>query len=373
MRALKTLSISFLLSSTFLLNILFCSSGNTNNIVLEEPIFKEETPQREVTHYKDQPKHLVLIYDGGVHRSIRWTQEHFSPYVSAEKKGEKKWLFDGFLFLEILDGHGRGFASGYEKLAARKIEWENLLKNYFAEGNALHALNAQIDAVLKSGQIEEKFEKRKIVLSLPEPIPSQPDWGVLNGRPLRFSNKRDRLDACIWYVDYAEEMFRKEKLDHLELVGFYWLAEEATNSRDLAGDVADYVYRKKYDFYWIPYFNSDGYSEWEKLGFNSVYYQPNYFFNDNIPYSRLQEACDRAKKLQMNMEVEFDDRALKDNNDWGYRLNDYLDVYEKNGIFDSLRVAYYQGGDTFYKLSKSDKEGDKLLYRRLVNLITKER
>ena len=326
MRALKTLSISFLLSSTFLLNILFCSSGNTNNIVLEEPIFKEETPQREITHYKDRSKHLVLIYDGGVHRSIRWTQEHFSPYI-----------------------------------------------NYFAEGNALHALNAQIDAVLKSEQIKEKFEKRKIVLSLPEPIPSQTDWGVLNGRPLRFSNKRDRLDACIWYVDYAEEMFRKEKLDHLELVGFYWLAEEATNSRDLAGDVADYVYRKKYDFYWIPYFNSDGYSEWEKLGFNSVYYQPNYFFNDNIPYSRLQEACDRAKKLQMNMEVEFDDRVLKNNNDWGYRLNDYLDVYEKNGIFDSLRVAYYQGGDTFYKLSKSDKEGDKLLYRRLVNLITKER
>ena len=73
----------------------------------------------------------------------------------------------------------------------------------------------------------------------------------------------------------------------------------------------------------------------------------------------------------MNMEVEFDDNVLKNNKNWGYRLRDYLDVYENNGVFDSLKVAYYQGGDTFYKLSKSEEESDKSLYRRLVDLITK--
>lgn len=122
MRIFKILFITLLLLSTLLLNILFCSSGNIPDKVLEEPIFKEKPSQRKITHYKDQPKHPVLIYDGGAHRSIRWTREHFSPYVSAEKEGERKWLFDGFLFLEIKDGQGRGFASGYEKLAARKME-----------------------------------------------------------------------------------------------------------------------------------------------------------------------------------------------------------------------------------------------------------
>jgi len=371
MRTVKYISVSFLSVSTLLMNFLFCSNGNIPVKDLEEPIFKEVPSQRVIKHHKDQPDHLVLIYDGGSHRSVRWTQEHFSPYVSAEIEGVEKWLFDGFLFLEIKDGMGRGFASGYEKLAARKIEWEKLLKNYFSEGNAIHALNEQIETVLNSGLIKEEFVKRKIVLSLPEPIPSQTDWGMLDGRPLLFTNKKDRLDACKWYIEYAEEMFRNSNFAHVELVGFYWLAEEATNSRDLAGDVADYVYEKKYDFYWIPYFNSDGYTEWKELGFNSVYYQPNYFFNESIPYSRLQEACDRSKKHQMNMEVEFDDNVLKKKNNWGYRLNDYLDVYENNGVFDSLKVAYYQGGDTFYKLSKSEEEADKTLYRRLVDLITK--
>ena len=371
MKTFKILSISTLLGSSLLLNLLFCSSGNMPVKDVDEPIFKEEPAPRDITHHKDQPNHLVLIYDGGAHRSVRWTQEHFSPYVSAEIAGASKWLFDGFLFLEIKDGHGRGFASGYEKLAARKVEWEHLLINYFAEGNAIHALNAQVNNVLKSGLIKDRFQKRKIVLSLPEPIPSQTDWGMLDGRPLRFANKKDRLDACKWYVEYAEELFRKANFEYVELVGFYWLAEEATNSRDLAGDVADYIYEKKYDFYWIPYFNSDGYAEWEKLGFNSVYYQPNYFFNDQISSSRLQEACDRARKHGMNLEVEFDDNALKKNKDWGYRLNDYLDVYEKNGVFDSLKVAYYQGGDTFYQLSRSKEESDRQLYRRLVDLITR--
>lgn len=371
MKTIRFISISFLLVSTLLMNIIFCSNGNIPDRDLAEPIFKEEPSQREIKHHKDQPNHLVLIYDGGKHRSVRWTQEHFAPYVSAKAEGSEKWLFDGFLFLEIKDGMGRGFASGYEKLAARKIEWENLLKNYFTEGNAIYALDKQIETVLKSGQIKEQFEKRKIVLSLPEPIPSQTDWGMLDGRPLLFTNKKDRLDACKWYIEYAEEMFHNANFAHVELVGFYWLAEEATNSRDLAGDVADYVYGKQYDFYWIPYFNSDGYTEWEQLGFNSVYYQPNYFFNENISYSRLQEACDRSKKHHMNMEVEFDDNVLKNNKNWGYRLRDYLDVYENNGVFDSLKVAYYQGGDTFYKLSKSEEESDKSLYRRLVDLITK--
>ncbi|MFA5587283.1 MAG: DUF4855 domain-containing protein, partial [Mariniphaga sp.] len=178
----------------------------------------------------------------------------------------------------------------------------------------------------------------------------------------------NRLDACKWYIDYAEQLFQNASFEHVELVGFYWLAEEATNSRDLAKDVADYLYEKKYDFYWIPYFNSDGYSEWSNLGFNVPYYQPNYFFNENIPYSRLQEACNRAKKFQMNMEIEFDDRALK-NMGWGYRLTDYLDVYENNRVFDSLKVAYYQGGDAFYKLSQSEEETDRALYRRVINLI----
>lgn len=370
MKFFKGISTIVVLIFMALSTLAVCSSGT----IIEDDedlIFKEEQPPIELKHYNEIPKHLALIYDGGAHRNIRWDSEHFAPYVSAEINGESNWLFDGFLFLEIKDGQGRGFASGYEKLAARKIEWENLLHNYFREGNAINALNEQIGTIRKENESNNNFKKRKVVLSLPEPIPGQTDWGTVDGRPLSFSNKKDRLDACKWYINYAEELFKNANFDNVELVGFYWLAEEATNSRDLALDVANYIYSKKYDFYWIPYFNSDGYSEWKKLGFNVVYYQPNYFFNESIPYERLQETCNRAQKFEMNLEVEFDDRALKNNKDWGYRLRDYLDVFERNGAFDSLKVAYYQGGDAFYKLSHSKEPADIELHKRLIQLITK--
>ncbi|SHF31313.1 protein of unknown function [Mariniphaga anaerophila] len=364
----KTFILSVLLAS-LTLSLAACSHKNEQNTDDEELIFKDEPVDRELKYYNAVPHDMVLIYDGGAHRNVQWNKEHFAPYISAESDGREQWLFDGFLFLEIKDGQGRGFASGYEKLAARKVEWKNLLENYFAKGNGINALNEQLAEVRNSGRISGNYEKRKIVLTVPEPIPNQTDWGQLDGRSLRFSNRQDRLDACKWYIDYAEELFRKANFENVELIGFYWLAEEATNSRTLASDVADYLYEKEYDFYWIPYFNSDGYSEWKNLGFNVPYYQPNYFFSENTPYSRLQEACDRAKKFHMNMEVEFDDRALKGNKNWGYRLKDYLDVYEKNGVYDSLKVAYYQGGDSFYKLSKSENDEDSALYRRLTKLI----
>lgn len=350
-----------------IMSMVVCSNSynNKNN---EDIIFKEDIEPDNSKHYKTAPSDLVLIYDGGSHRKIKWDKDHFSPYVSLVKEDEHKLLFDGFLFLEIKDGKGRGFASGYEKQAARKIEWENLLENYFTENNAIHALNAQIEDVVIKHALSGEFEKRKVIISIPEPIPDQKDWGELDNNKMDFSNRKDRLAACKWYIEYAEQLFKKADFKYVELVGFYWLAEEATNSRDLGKYVADFVYKKGYDFYWIPYFNSDGYQEWKTLGFNQVYYQPNYFFNEKVPYSQLEEACRRAKINSMNMEIEFDERVLAKNG-WGYRLNDYLDVFTKYGVFDSLKVAYYQGGDAFFQLSQSKNSIDSELYNKLTDII----
>ena len=312
---------------------------------------------------------MVLIYDGGAHRTIQWDKEHFAPYVSLEnEEGKKDWLFDGFLFLEIHDGT-RGFASYYKDLAARKVEWTNLIDNYFRDGNAIMALDDQISEVLE-GTSSKRYRKRKVVLTVPEPIPNQTDWGEIDGRALDFSKQEDRLAACKWYIDYAIESFQKANPAHLELTGFYWVAEEATNSRDMVKDVADYASSYGKRLYWIPYFNSDGYSEWEELGFDQAFYQPNYFFNEERPLSQIEEACERALKHGMSMELEFDDRALEKHG-WGYRLKDYIRVYDQYEVWDKMEVAYYQGGDTFYKLFHSDSPEDNELYMQLASIISK--
>jgi hypothetical protein len=357
-----------------ILGLLFCvhscneqSIGEGEEIIFRDP--DNGTVTDRLSIIDGVPLDMVLIYEGGTHRTIKWNKEHFAPYVSAQVDGKERWLFDGFLFLEIHDGKDRGFASGYREKPARKSEWEALLNGYFTPGNAICALDDQVGKVRDGKNMEGDFRKRKVVIAIPEPIPNQKDWGELDGRSLSFTNRSDRVAACQWYVDYAVKLFGNAKLKNLELTGFYWLAEEATHTRDMVKEVAGYLDKRGYDFYWIPYYFADGYFEWKELGFDVPYYQPNYFFNEDIPVSRIKEACLRAKRHGMNLEVEFDERALTGRGNWGYRLHHYLDVFESEAVLYKVHLAYYQGGDAFYRLAQSSNYQDGLLYQRLVNVI----
>ena len=156
-----SVGIILLLAST----LTSCASPDPSNDKNDRNIsFKTKPFEREknVFHHA-VPQHTVLIYSGGAHRPFQWDAEHFDPYLAGKVDGKEKWLFDGFLFLEILDGHGRGFASGYQKQAARKEEWEKLLSGYFKKGNAIAALNEQAKAV-KERIGASKAGKRKIIL-----------------------------------------------------------------------------------------------------------------------------------------------------------------------------------------------------------------
>lgn len=354
-----------------IITVITSCSSNSKLPHRENIIFKEKGSGEEATFQKRKhPKDMVLIYDGGAHRNIRWTSEHLAPYVAyKDKNGIDQWLFDGFLFLEFKDGKGRCFASYYEEQGARKTEWEALVDNYFRSGNAVIALNEQIQKVVEESKLSPP-EKRKIVLCLPEPIPDQKDWGSIDKVAMDFSLKTDRIKACKWYIAYAEKCFREAAPEHLELTGFYWIAEEATNSRDLAPGVSKYLQQKGYNFYWIPYFKSDGYKEWKELGFDKAYYQPNYFFKEEIPVSQIEEACETAISSGMSMEMEFDERALAKTG-WGYRLNDYINVFKEFGVLDSMDIAYYQGGDAFYRLYHSDNTADNELYDKLASIVAK--
>lgn len=313
-------------------------------------------------------KDMVLIYNGGAHRTVVWNEEKFEPYVSAPSSDGKAedWLFDGFLFLEIHDGT-HSFASGYRPTPARKEHWIGLVEGYMTKGNGIRALDACIEKA--KTRCKDPLRKRKIVMSLPEPIPNQKDWGDLDGRNLDFSNDEDRIAACKWYIDYIIRRFKEEKIKNVELSGFYWLAEEATNTRTFVGKVADYIHQKKFSFYWIPYFNSDGYNEWRSLGFDQAFLQPNHFFNDKIPDSRIDDACNLAKKLGMSVEMEFDENAIEGKGRTN-RLRAYIDGFRRNNIFENTDVAYYQGDHAFYLL-RNGNEKDKALYTELAGIIAK--
>ena len=250
---------------------------------------------------------LALIYQGGSHR-LDWTVDEFRPYVVHRfADGSKDWLFDGFLFLEFKDGSGRNYTVGYEKLNARRTEWEWLLDRIFEQGKSLSALDRCIGQEIK--ELGKPAFRHQIVLGLPEAIRGQKDWGKLDGREMDFSKEEDQIAATKWYIGELVERFKAAKYKHLELSGFYWVAEDTHHCAELTIPLSEYIHSEGKLFYWIPYWQAKGHEEWKRLGFDVAYQQPNHFFNHSIPDSRLDEACATARRHGMAMEFEFDEKA----------------------------------------------------------------
>lgn len=307
---------------------------------------------------------LVLMYGGGSHRNYQWDANRVKPYVTyIDEQGQEHWMFDSYLFLEIKDGNGVSFATGYTPNPATQADWKRLVNYFFQKNYTAGALETAIGNATK--RIGQPLTKHKLVIGIPEPIKTLTNWGTVeDGRVLNFNVNQDRIDAVKWYIDYVREKFNEGNYQHLELAGFYWIAEEASNSKTISAPVAEYLNDYKYSFTWIPYFNSPGWKDWAQWKFNYAYLQPNYFFKEPLIADRLDAACQNAISENMDMELEFDERILTKNSAWHYRLENYIDAFERYGIWQTKRIAYYQGSRALSELAISTDSADKAIYHR---------
>jgi len=255
---------------------------------------------------------LALIYQGG-EKLLAWTTDELTPYVTWKDpdSGKEEWLFDGFLFIEFRDGRGREYAAGYTRNPARQTEWRWLLERNFSRTNAIGALDQLVAEA--SARIGAPPVARKVVLTLPEPIHGQTNWGSPGGRALDFNLAADRVAACEWHIDQALSLWREANPRHLELAGFYWVAEQATKARDILPQIAKAVHHRGLRFYWIPYWKATGAAQWRELGFDYAWQQPNHFFHPGkVPDTRLGEATAFARQHGLGLEFEADQRAISD-------------------------------------------------------------
>lgn len=304
---------------------------------------------------------LVLIYQGGTHR-LPWAPDQLAPYVSHRDAatGKESWLFDGFLFIEFMDGRGREFTHGYGKQSARKEDWLWLLDRNFAKGLALDALEQTIASA--AGRIGPPPQPRRVVLSLPEPIRGQTNWGSLEGRALNFQKESDRAAACQWHVETALKRWQEFAPKHLQLAGFYWIAENAGSAGSLLPRIQQVIHTHGKKFFWIPYWQAGGAKDWQRLGFDAAYQQPNHFFKPEVPDDRLDAACSFARTHGLGLEFECDARAIKSADTFRPRLHAYLQAFERNGGRTNCAMAYYEGGGALGQMAHSPDTAVRALY-----------
>lgn len=333
---------------------LFCSAAG-----------KSKNPRYGKTNIAD----MVLIYHGAVNRPLEWNKDQFIPYVvHQDQHGKKNWLFDGFLFIEFLDGKGHHFAHGNDKTTlACRPEWEWLTERQFEKNRAFSALDQCISEQIK--EMGNPPFRHKLVVVMPVPVKDQKEWGSLD-RQMDFSKDEDRIDACKWYIDQFLDRYRKEGYNNFDLEGFYWVSEKDDVFKDILVPVGDYIRSKNLRLFWIPYWTAIGFDNWKTDKFDFAYIQPNYFFKNEVNYERLDAACAFAKGTNMGLEMEFDNRALADAKESRRdRLISYIKAFEENKVFKEASIAYYEGGGTIYEFYRSKNPLDKEIMDRLAKII----
>lgn len=319
---------------------------------------------------------LALIYAGGTHRPD-WTVDEIMPYVvHTYSDGSKGWFFDGFLFLEFSTGT-KGLQNGVGgDNMADKTDWEWLLDRQFAQGKALHALDSAITVGIKELGLPPL--RHKVVLGMPAPIKAQgTKWGAVGGRQLDFANEDDRFEASKWYISEAVKRYAAENFKNIDLTGFYWVEESLYTNGPIVGRVNDWIYRNGFRSYWIPYFGENDFKyHWKDYGFDIAYMQPNYFFRRDVPLSQLEAACDQSKEYGLGVEMEFETQGKSrlqhdDPDSYFTRLEDYIDVFEKKGVYDESAVAWYSGTKGYLDLARSSDAKNHEIADRMARIVAK--
>ena len=343
----------------------------------------------------------VLIYTGGMAKRASWTRDNLMPYVvHTYADGTQKWLYDAFIFNET-SWWGSMLINNLGSKPATKAEWTAYIDHIFADSHDLGALDKIITDMIPV--LGEPLLKHKVIISMCVPCMyysyRSPDggdagfqwtkynWGTIDGVDIDFSNSDHRLAAVKWYVDEVISRFNAKGYKNIELAGFYSM-EEDMNPRVSNGDMQkyynDYVHECGLRAYWIPYWganvnvNPTAVNWKEAYHFDMAYRQPNYFFYNSDgtlpPFERLQESISNSKTYGLGLELEFETTEKSNGLNevspkMHQRLIDYIDEFERLGVWENSGVAHYGGSVGYINMAKSTDAVNHATMDRLAQIV----
>lgn len=300
---------------------------------------------------------LMLIY----HTGTTVNEDFLLPYVAyLDKNGNiVDTMFDGYLFLPTtgeLPSGGRPYGDSI------KSDWDYLFDDIFKTGYGMDALEATAKRVGDELSIEDF--KLKVYITIPHMSDTITNFGDVDrdGISEDLSELDDRLKVAEWYVDRVRAEFDSREYDHLELYGFYWFHEAISGSdATTAQRVNALLDEKGEQLFWIPYFQAQGFTIWENLGFDVACLQPNYAFSLSVDESRLKFASQLAQLYGLCIEIEIQGIALGDDRYFDKYMN-YLQGGITYGYINDCIHMYYQGVKDFYNACYSSSAKARLIY-----------
>ncbi len=324
-------------------------------------------------------KNMVLIYNGYSPSNPSLGQNtvgELTPYVGYKSPSGtiSDFMFDGFLFLPNGTGPSGGAYGINVAQPSVMSDWVYYLNNSFDSLYNLGALDSATGNVKKL--LNNSSYKAKVEIAIPFPNPSATNFGDVDGDGIseNLTYLAEREKVVKWYIDQVITKWNHANYSNLELVGFYWYSESAGFNVDdsettLLGYIANYIAGQGKVFNWIPFLDASGFAEWNLLGFDGAWMQPNYAFS-SYPEQELGEAADAIKKLGMGIEIEIHWNALTVDS-LRSKYYAYLNYGVTKGYMKGAAHTYYQnsGPGTFYQSCISTDPVNRAIYDKTYNFI----
>jgi hypothetical protein len=320
-------------------------------------------------------RNIVLAYNSWESNGhLHWKRSDFLPLLACVSPSGRVTapLFDGILVLPLVADSGRGFIPGFGTGPVNKADWDYYLEQKVFGGQN-HLAELEAAALITRANYRVPHMRWKVILTLLYPDRAQRDWGKLDtGTSLDLAYPADRLKAIQYCIDRVTTLWNQAGFTALDFVGWYWL-EEAVRSPDttLMPSVAEKVHYNGKKFFWIPYYKAAGSSSWKLYGFDAVMHQPNYFFTDTLPESRLTDASAYAKANGMGVELEFDGSVMSSSAKRAkyraYLAHGATDGYQKEAL-----TAWYMGASAMMDCARSTVADVRAMYDETVDFIAGE-
>lgn len=312
--------------------------------------YSAHKPDTNAFGTNDRVTDFIGIFYGTEGARLNWTVNEWTPYVvHTFQNGEKKWLFQGFSFLEFKINK-KSFIHSKKHEPATKAEWERLIDLLFVNDRCLDALDQTISYY--KNIIGNPPFRHKITIAIPMPIKGQTNWGSIGGKKMNFNDENDRIKAIKWYIDRFLSEYKKHKYENFDFEGFYWMEEDMEQTRGLAVQISHYIHQLGYDHYWKPYLSASGSTYWDECNFDYCYLQAGgYCIKESRGFERVGMALDKAKRRGMGLLFEFEINLFSKPETYIPRINKCIDTFEQNGVYEQAAMSYYDAAISIYAIA----------------------
>ena len=300
------------------------------------------------------PGRWVLLYAcDGRPQWMPYTRAQLLPYVAAIDSAGRpvRWFSNGAVILALYARSGRTFAPWTRKEPSTGSDWAEYLDCLLGPGGLFDRLDS---ALTDAEATLPRPSLYRVGVMIPYPGSSVGMTRFMNS-DYDLATAQGRISAIDAYTREVVQRFAARRGTQLTLDGMYWLHEDAyPTDSGLVHAAANVVHRHGLRFLWVPYYGelAGGWASWRTLGFDEAWLQPNYFFNRNVPSTRLDSAVARVRSAGMGLEIEFDGRLLHDPA-YGDRLLPYLSAITADSALQKGSIALYDGGGALGQLASS--------------------